>query len=214
MSNCSLNALKPRFHSLWDRCSRPANRIGPAIVWSELVQSYEEPWRHYHTAGHLCHCLQQLDLAAALMDDSAAVEIALWFHDIILLPDAADNEEKSAARFRHNAGDSFPPAFVERVSNMILATRHRDLPLEHDTRYLCDIDLSSLGSPWEEFLSDSTAVRAEQPGTADAPFLAAKVGFFNALLERPAIFLTDFFQARYEQSARENIRQYIAQLKV
>ena len=210
---CALNALKVRFFELWERSSSDKVAADAPLVWATLIDSYNEPWRHYHTAEHLCHCLRQLDLASALIDDPAAVEIALWFHDIVLQPDSPDNEQNSANRFQHAAGKHFPADFVEKVNGLILATVHQESPQQQDARYLCDIDLSSLGSPWEQFLQDSAAVRTELSGTSDEMFYAAKVRFFNALLDRPTIFLTDFFQSRYERSARNNIQRYIVQIE-
>jgi predicted metal-dependent HD superfamily phosphohydrolase len=212
-SGCALNALKARFLGLWSRCSLPETEADPTVVWAGLIESYNESWRQYHTAEHLCHCLQQLDLTSSLMEDPAAVEIALWFHDIILKPDASDNEEKSAELFKHTAEKHLPSGFVNRVSSLILATEHRDPPQGLDARYLCDIDLSSLAFPWEQFLKDSNALRAEQSGITDTQFYPAKIRFLSTLLERPTIFLTDFFQTRYESTARENIQRYIMQLE-
>ena len=210
---CALSALKKRFFELWNRCSLPGTNADPTVVWAGLIESYKEPWRQYHIAEHLCHCMQQLDLTSSLVEDAAAVEIALWFHDVIIKPDASDNEAKSAELFRHTAEKHLPPGFVNRVSNLILATEHRDPPQGLDARYLCDIDLSSLASPWEQFLKDSTTLKTEQSGIADAQFYPAKIRFLSTLLERPAVFLSEFFQARYERAARENIQRYITQLE-
>jgi signal-transduction protein with cAMP-binding, CBS, and nucleotidyltransferase domain len=44
-------------------------------------------------------CLAQLDLAKHLLKDADAVEMALWFHDLIYDPCAPDKESKSAERF-------------------------------------------------------------------------------------------------------------------
>ena len=208
----SPEALKARFCGLWNDLSLPETGGDPTAVWAGLISFYNESWRQYHTAEHLSRCLQQLDLASSHIEDPVAVEMALWFHDIILLPDAPDNEEKSVALFERTAGKQFSPGFVEKVSNMILATVHRDPPREQDARYLCDIDLSSLGSPWEQFLKDCAALRIEQSETADAQFYHTQIGFLNVLRERPTIFLTDFFQTRYERAARENIGRYITKL--
>ena len=212
-SGCSQEKVKARFCELWNRCSLAETGADSIVVWEEIIGHYNEPWRQYHTLEHLCHCLQQLDLTSSLMEDPAAVEIALWFHDTILQPDATDNEEKSAELFKRSAEMHLPPNVVNNVSNLIRATEHRDPPQGQDARHLCDIDLSSLASPWEQFLKDSNALRAEQSGTADAQFYPAKIRFLSTLLERPTVFLTDYFQARFERAARENIRRYITQLE-
>ncbi len=210
--HCPLHELRARFCKLWERCAPSDTMAAPEPVWTELIRLYSQPERQYHTPRHLCHCLQQLDLASALMEDPGAVEIALWFHDIIFEPDAPDNEAQSAALFRRAADKQFPQDCIDKVSDMILATVHCEPPQAQDARYLCDIDLSSLGFPWERFLEDSAAVRAEQTGTTDAQFYSAKIRFFSSLLERPSIFLTDFFRNRYERGARENMQHHIVQL--
>ena len=48
-------------------------------AYAGLVELYGEPHRHYHTLAHIRHCLRQFDLAAGLMDQPDAVELALWF---------------------------------------------------------------------------------------------------------------------------------------
>lgn len=53
-------------------------------------------------------------------------------------------------------------------------------------------------------MRDSTAVRAEYHGP-DEEYYRGKTAFLRAMLKRPRIFLTDFFNERYEQQARENI---------
>ena len=212
-NDCRPEALESRFFGLWNRCSLPDSGADPTAVWETLIESYNEPWRQYHTAEHLCHCLQELDLASTLMEDPQAVELALWFHDIVFQPGAADNEEKSARLFERSAAGHFKPDLAKKVSVLIHTTVHRDPPQEENARYLCDIDLSSLALPWAQFLTDSAALRAEHSGTADAPFYCAKISFLSSLLDRSAIFLTEFFRSRHEHAARENIRRYITELQ-
>jgi predicted metal-dependent HD superfamily phosphohydrolase len=212
-SGCRPEALEARFFGLWNRCSLPDSDADASAVWAALIESYNEPWRQYHTAEHLCHCLQQLDLASSLMEHPEAVELALWFHDIIIQPDAPNNEEQSAKMFERTAEKHFARDLVKKVAVLIHTTVHRDPPQEQNARYLCDIDLSSLALPWEQFLTDSAALRAEHSETADAPFYRAKIRFLSSLLDRPAIFLTEFFRSRHEHAARENIRRYITELQ-
>jgi predicted metal-dependent HD superfamily phosphohydrolase len=132
------------------------------------------------------------------------VEMAIWFHDIINQPGAADNEQRSAEYFRKLIGDRADPAFVNAVVQLIMATTHQSAPVEHDQQFICDIDLASFGCPWECFMRDSSAVKAEFTGTEEE-YYRGKKAFLQQMLNRPRIFLTDFFNERYEQQARENI---------
>ena len=208
----SLDALRQRFCRLWEQCALSQVDSSAVTVWDELVQHYNEPHRHYHTLAHLGYCMSQLDLVSSMLEDPAATEMALWFHDVIFKPGACDNEQNSADLFGRIAGAEFASDLVQRVSDLICATTHCNHPQSVDERYTCDIDLSSLGLPWDAFLKDSLDVRAEQAETSDVDFIPAQTRFLNGLLERPAIFFTEFFQARYETAARENIRRYIARM--
>ena len=61
-------------------------------VWPNLSRHYAEPHRHYHTLTHIFRCLRQLDAAKSLIEAPDAVEIAVWFHDVVHDPEACDNE--------------------------------------------------------------------------------------------------------------------------
>ncbi|MGH8537091.1 MAG: HD domain-containing protein [Gammaproteobacteria bacterium] len=212
-ATCSPAKLKARFCLLWNRCLSPGTETSPMRVWADLSRHYAEPHRHYHTLTHIFHCLRQLDAAKSLIEAPDAVEIAVWFHDVVHNPEACDNEQRSVELFGRAANGHFQQDLVNKIGELILVTAHREAPRNHDERVLCDIDLASFGSPWDEFLGDSQALRIEQANTPDELFYPAKLKFLKAILERRTIFFTDFFRARYETSARKNIRRYIANLE-
>ncbi|MGB5494902.1 MAG: hypothetical protein WBM97_10540, partial [Sedimenticolaceae bacterium] len=145
-------------------------------------------------------------------DDADQVEMAIWFHDIINVPQAKDNEQRSAELFRSLADSLFDPAFIAAVVDLILVTTHREQPGDADHQFICDIDLASFGCPWECFIRDSDAVKAEFPGPEE-DYFRGQAAFLKALLARPRIFMTDFFNARYEQQARDNIQLLLRDLK-
>lgn len=196
--------LRQRFIALWRRCLEPGAHSDPAAVWQELAQRYAEPHRHYHDKSHLAHCLEQLDLAAGEIHDPDQVELAIWFHDVVNEPGIADNEQQSAKLFRRVADGLINPDAIDRVVELILVTTHQTQPDIPDHQFICDIDLASFGCPWECFMNDSAAVKAEFPGP-DEDYYRGKKAFLEALLERPRIFISDFFNDRYEEQARENI---------
>jgi len=138
-----------------------------------------------------------------------AVELAVWFHDVIHEPGATDNEARSAELLRQVAGKHMAPGRIERIEELILATTHLETPKRPDARILSDIDLSSLGAPWPRFLDDSAALRAEQPDVPDADNRREKQRFLGSLVERDAIYYTDSFRERYESAARRNIQRYL-----
>jgi predicted metal-dependent HD superfamily phosphohydrolase len=171
-----------------------------------------EPHRRYHTPVHIAHCLNQFDLARDHMDEPDAVEMALWFHDIIYDARANDNEVQSAKYFVERCGDSLDPDFTSRVRDLIIVTIHKELPASNDEKFMVDIDLSSFGLPWDRFLKDSEGVRDEFPHLSDEEFYPAQKIFLDSLLERKHFCFTRFFRERHEQTARDNITRYLESL--
>jgi predicted metal-dependent HD superfamily phosphohydrolase len=200
--------LEARFAKLWGRCLLPGCVDNATSVLQGLSDRYTEPHRHYHDSGHLAHCLEQLDLAAGSLSAPDEVEMAIWFHDVINEPGQKDNEARSAEYFREAADGKMPADFIDRVVDLILVTTHRDAPLDADQRFICDIDLASFGCPWECFMRDTNAVKAEFTGSIE-DYYRGKKAFLEQMLRRPRIFLTDFFNSRYEQQSRENIRRLL-----
>ena len=191
-----------RFESLWSRCIG----AGAGAVFDELAALYGEPHRHYHTGAHIEHCLRQLDIAADRMDEPDAVEMAVWFHDAIYEIPPKDNEARSAELFAARAGERGSERFRSRVHQLIMATTHLDPPPRTlDESFMVDIDLSSFGRPWEEFLNDSRAVRAEMAHLSDAEFHPRQRRFLESLEARSRFCFTEFFRERHEHRARENI---------
>jgi len=200
---------RPRFETLWNR------RIGDGagVVFDELETLYGEPHRVYHGAAHIEHCLRLFDLAAGGMDEPDAVEMALWFHDAIYDIPARENERRSAELFAARAGGRGSVRLRSKVRGLIMVTTHLDPPTTLDEAFIVDIDLSSFGRPWEEFLDDSRAVRAELAHVPDAEFYPKQRKFLGSLAARPEFCFTEFFRERHEARARENIARLCAVLE-
>jgi predicted metal-dependent HD superfamily phosphohydrolase len=178
-------------------------------VCQVLLDRYTEPGRHYHNLDHVRHCLGQARLVRDLLPDTSALNLAIWFHDCVYDPLARDNEARSAALFRELASPLLPSPIEDDVARLVLVTQAGRLPQRDDESYMVDIDLSSFGLPWEPFLADSLAVRAERPHLTDGQYAAQQSRFLNGLLERDAVFTTGFFRERYEAAARSNISRYL-----
>ena len=88
-------------------------------------------------------------------------------------------------------------AFNMKVSVLIMYTRHLRPPRDIDAQVLVDIDLSSLGKPWEGFIIDSQRVREEYSHIPDKDFRIGRGMFFQKLLMRPTVYLTQYFHRKY-----------------
>lgn len=202
-----------RFISLWERCTRASSDARGAAVYRDLKRRYSEGHRRYHTPAHIAHCLKQFDLVRDKMDHPDAVEMSIWFHDVIYNAEATDNEKKSADYFVDVCGDDVDPEFKSKVYGLIMVTMHTHLPKTLDEKYLVDIDLSSFGLPWDRFLRDSEAVREEFRHLGDEEFYPAQKQFLQSLVARKHFCFTKVFRDRHEKTARENIARYLEKLK-
>lgn len=204
--------LHDRFAALWQRCLIPGAASDAETIWAKLNRRYREPHRRYHNRNHLAHCLAELDLAGDRIKHPDQVEMAIWFHDVINEPGERDNELLSADYFREKASGVMDAGFINAVVDLILVTTHEHTPSDTDQQFICDIDLTSFGCPWECFLRDSAAVKAEFPGT-DTEYYRGKTAFLEGMLARPRIFLSEFFHDRYERQARENIGLLLEEIR-
>jgi predicted metal-dependent HD superfamily phosphohydrolase len=211
--NTKLSALEKRFRGLWSRYVDADSHSADADhAWGVLAMGYTEPHRRYHNLGHLEHCLHALDMAATVAHDPDALELAIWFHDLVYIPGAKDNEERSAEVFSRLMKPFLTPKHIDRGRQLILTTMHRVQPHGGDERFIADIDLSSLAKPWPKFLADSENLRAEESDKSDEDFFGGKVRFHRSLLQRQRLFNTVPFQLRYEAQARENIKRFLTLL--
>ena len=65
-----------------------------------LISAYAATSRHYHGLDHIAALLALSRAYAAHLNDRAAVDLAILYHDVVYEPTRADNEARSAARAR------------------------------------------------------------------------------------------------------------------
>ena len=202
-----------RFQALWQRCLIPGTEDHSNSIYQRLIAAYSEGHRHYHTLTHIRHCLQQLDLCKSQLENPDAVEISIWFHDAIFQSGAPDNEKRSAQLYRELALDVHQNDFCQRVDDMIIATIHaKTPPTRIDEPYMVDIDLSSFGLSWDDFLRDSQNLRLESSHLSDSDYHRRQGNFRKSLLTRDRFFYTDYFYQHFETQARDNLERYFEQM--
>lgn len=197
---------------LRDTLSRCAAKADGGELYRILVGKYSEPQRSYHTLKHVHHCLAQLDRARHLAEDPDSIELAIWFHDAVYDPDTDDNELRSAQLFDSLLGPHLPRERAARIHRLIRDTEHPNEPEDNDARLMVDIDLSSFGLPWDDFMRDTQAIHSELAHTPEPQLVAGKRKFLNALLSRPSIYLTAHFREHLEAQARSNIERHMRDL--
>ena len=205
------DVLAAAWADAWQALGRPA----PQGLRESLQAAWAGPQRHYHDTSHLGECLVWLQRWAVQAERPAEVALALWFHDAVYDPRAADNEALSAAwAQRALAQAGVDGDAVRRIAGLILATRH-DAPAEEsrDAALLLDIDLAILGSPPDRFARYDRDVRLEY-GHVPAPlYRFGRAAVLRRFLARPRLYRTAPAAALLEAPARRNLAAAIAGLK-
>jgi predicted metal-dependent HD superfamily phosphohydrolase len=103
-----------------------------------------------------------------------------------------------------------PPAVVERVGALVLATAHRGPTLAPDEQLICDIDLSILGREPAMFEEFERRIRREYGWVPEPLYRRERSAISSMFLRRSSIYQTEQFRDRYELSARANLEQLLA----
>lgn len=177
--------------------------------WAGLQGHYGQPHRAYHNLAHIADCLRQLDAHQADVQDPVALEMAIWFHDIIYDPHSSENELKSAEQAEaFLRGTSLGPS----VRTLILATRHRDEALTGDAGLIADIDLSILGAESSVYRRYAAAIRTEYSFVPEEQYAKGRTDVLMGFLKRPHLFATALFRQSLESAARKNLADEIDSL--
>lgn len=205
-----LNQLKDRWLGL---LTHSANSQYLDTVFDQLTQKYAEPSRTYHTLEHIAACLLHFDQVVEHLENPQAVELALWFHDVIYNPKRSDNEIKSAVYAKNVLEQtSLSPQTTVYISKLILLTQHPARPVMLDEQYLLDIDLSILGAPRNIFDAYESNIRQEYSHVPLFFYRRARKKLLISFMANKRIFTTEYFYRHYEAQARTNIEHAIARL--
>jgi predicted metal-dependent HD superfamily phosphohydrolase len=203
--------LYPRWETLWQQISTE-KAIGYA-VFNELITCYSELHRAYHNLQHIADCLSQFDQFCVHFKPISPLilELVIWSHDVLYDPRAKDNEAKSAqwmiARLPQESTID-----TSLLTELILATEHKNPPETPDAQLLVDIDLSILGSEPARFDAYEQQIREEYAFVPDDKFCTGRTAVLRHFLSRPTIYNTPFFRERHEKIARANLERSIAKL--
>jgi len=170
--------------------------------------------RFYHTFdGHINDCLIEFEPVRYLCGHPDEVEMSIWTHDIVYDTHLTDNEERSAQlAYEISKEIGMSDSFAERTFNLVLATKHIEIPQDIDAQILVDIDLAPFGKPPEEFREDVENIRKEYEWVKEDQFNSRRAILLRRFLDRPYIYSTEFFRKKYEIQARKNLEDEIARL--
>lgn len=197
MGTLANSAMKEHWKRRWTALCQGKNASKPEETFSRLWSLYHESHRAYHNFDHVAACLSLMDECGA---GSWQLEIAIWFHDAVYNPRRGDNEEQSARL----ALEAYPDRDVERL---ILHTKSHAAPGRDDEAWMGDIDLAILGAPENEYDRYEAAIRSEYKWVPWFRYRRKRREILESFLERDPIYHTEWFRARREATARENLRR-------
>ncbi|HZC99365.1 MAG TPA: metal-dependent phosphohydrolase [Actinomycetes bacterium] len=186
---------------------RAAAPPGSDPLARELLGRWREPHRHYHTVAHLAAVL-------TIVRQRPAVELAVWFHDAIYDPHAANNEAASAELAERSlTAAGAAPAMVAEVARLVrLTATHDPRPGDDAGALLCDADLAILAADPAGYDAYAADVRREYAHLPDEAFRAGRAAVLRDLLGRPALYRVVPERADWEPRARANLTRELSTL--
>ncbi|AZN68956.1 metal-dependent hydrolase [Acinetobacter haemolyticus] len=181
----------------------------PQKVFNKLIAAYNEKQRAYHTLQHLYECLVLVDSIRADLNDANAVELALWFHDVVYDPQAKDNELKSAELFEQYLAQDLSIDIVQKIKQWIIATQKHESTNELDLQFLLDIDLAILAASPARFAEYEQQIQQEY-AWVDPDFYSIKRKEVLAhFYQTESLYQTEHFQQSFERKAKSNLKNLI-----
>jgi len=187
-----------------------------ATIYNQLIKSYSEPHRYYHTLDHvrdLVHLINECDE----VENKEMLLFAAFFHDVVYSPGSKSNEKESCVMARAAMAQlAVPQVLIEETARIILQTKaHADVDKSiatNDVLLFLDIDLSILGADSHRYKLYAAEIRREFKKFPDTLYNSGRRNFLKGQLELPVIFHTKLFRERFELQARMNIERELKDL--
>ncbi|PCI25714.1 hypothetical protein COB57_00670 [Candidatus Peregrinibacteria bacterium] len=176
-------------------------------LWNKIVCSYGGNERHYHTLDHIAHLLYFLKVRNESLDNWPAVQLAVWFHDVIYDTQKKDNEKQSEEVAREELAIlNISEDVIESVSQLILATKkHEKIRGFEDSGLFLDADLAVLGKDANEYQVYAEQIRSEYKWVDEDIYKIERVKILERFLARPHVYFTPKIRQSFEAQARKNI---------
>jgi predicted metal-dependent HD superfamily phosphohydrolase len=197
----------------WEKLCKDL-KIPCGAAFEVIRERYGEAHRFYHGIAHVESLLKLLhDDFPTLGRDRAAIELALWFHDIVYDPHAHDNEEKSVELMQSVIGKALAPELKHKVEDFILATKHKGPVADPDAQLVVDIDLSTLGASPEDFQRYSESIRKEYFWVPEAEYRQGRKATLQRFLNQSPLYHHLPLRRRFEAPAKRNLTEALAELR-
>jgi predicted metal-dependent HD superfamily phosphohydrolase len=183
-------------------------------TFDNLLKLYSSGKRYYHDLTHIINLLKLWDDNKNHLVDDEIVYIAIWFHDAIYDAWKSNNEELSADMAKDFLLKiNFPATKTDKVVQYILATKtHDNHNNDHDLSFFLDFDMSILGAEEAIYAVYTQQIRDEYSIYPGFIYNRGRKKMLKSFLEKPFIYQTEEFRAKFESQARENIKKELDSL--
>lgn len=187
-------------------------------IFKEIQNLYFQNENFYHHWLHIVSCLNDFYEIRKMSENPDALELAIIFHDIIYTPWASDNEEKSAefaSQYLKNLW--YDDNFINQVKRLILMTKHDKTPQTIDEKIIIDIDLAIFWKNQNFYNRYISNIRDEFKRNiqwlTNEKFNEWRLSFLEDFSSRENIYHTNYFQEKYWNQAKENLKYEKQKLK-
>jgi predicted metal-dependent HD superfamily phosphohydrolase len=204
---------------------KPLERRHKPGAWEVLDVSYSESHRAYHTWPHVASLLEKLNAFSGLCTRQDFITTAVFWHDAVYRTQGQDGSPRTDCDNVRESGQLFreytllDKADTDAVYDMIIATANHLQPTVKNQYYagfagdvdlFLDLDLSSLASPWAEFVEDLARIRSEFSFVSDTDFIENQI----AILERFAredvpLYRCKETREKWRDAAKANLRHCV-----
>ena len=198
-------------------------------AWEALDAGYTERHRAYHSWQHVAGLFEKLGEFSDLSTRADIIAMSAFWHDVVYRtqnhegtprPDY-ENVRDSAELFRKYTLLNQPDAAA--VYDLIMATANH-LQARADTQHYAgfagdldlflDLDLSSLASPWEQFVEHLNAIRYEFSWVPELGFYSKQIQILeNFAKDDVQLYRRAETREKWRDTARANLMRCITELK-
>ena len=182
------------------------------FIEDDIIKHYFQYFRCYHTyEEHIIPGLELFETVRELCKEPNLVELAWWYHDVIYIPGAPDNEKISADKARFDCVQlGYGQKIASIVYSLVMATQHfKTEPHTQDEKFIHDLDLAILGSEPEKYEKYEKLIRKEYSFVKEKAFYQGRLQVLEYFLEKSgsptdqerALYLTKYFQDNYEKKS-------------
>lgn len=183
-------------------------------LWEDLIKAYSDKGRYYHNLKHIDIMLNLAKSYTHQINNINALNLAIFYHDIIYDVKRQDNELKSwEFAEQHLKPLALTSEDLECIQSCIIATKGHQSHSNSDVNFILDFDLYTLGQSWTYYEEYTKQIRQEYAIYPDALYLNGRIQVLKHFLNTGDIYKTPEFKTLYEQQAQSNIKHELKLLQ-